>query len=159
MNSSILSRFWAKVDRRSADECWLWLGERNKQGYGRFTIPGRNRMAASRALWMLTKGDPGELFVCHSCDNPPCCNPSHLFVGTALDNTTDMIRKGRNCKGEATPSSKLTEQAVREIKASQEPHRKIARRYGVSERAIRFLRGGETWAHIEAAIGAARVKT
>lgn len=87
-------RFWEKVDQRG-DGCWEWTAALDTNGYGHFIIEGRNH-AASRVAWMLTHGpiDAG-LFVCHRCDNPPCCRPDHLFLGTALDNARDAVAKGR----------------------------------------------------------------
>jgi hypothetical protein len=79
------------------DECWNWTGAKLKSGgYGAFRLDGLT-LRAPRVAWALTHGgeSPGQLFVCHRCDNPPCCNPRHLFLGTAKDNTDDKDRKGR----------------------------------------------------------------
>lgn len=88
-------RFWLKVDKTAGpDGCWPWLGSVRK-GYGAFSVRGRC-LTASRVAWALEAGtDPTERFVCHRCDNPLCCNPAHLFLGTASDNQIDMLRKGR----------------------------------------------------------------
>lgn len=91
-------RFWEKVDRRSPDECWPWLGRaRTSFGYGAFAI-GRDRAnRAHRIAWELTNGPvPVGLSALHRCDNPPCCNPAHLFLGTQADNIADMVAKGRH---------------------------------------------------------------
>jgi hypothetical protein len=71
------------------DGCWEWLAYRNRDGYGRFRALGTS--IAHRASWIIYRGDPGRLLVCHRCDNPPCVNPDHLFLGTAKD----AMRKGR----------------------------------------------------------------
>jgi len=77
--------------------CWEWQGSRLWNGYGRFS--GRNGFIAHRRMYELTKGEiPEGWFVCHTCDNPPCINPDHLFVGTALHNNRDTNRKGRHPK-------------------------------------------------------------
>lgn len=83
------SRFWAKVDK--AEGCWLWTGKCNRDGYGYIDDRGAHRVA-----YELSKGPiPTGLFVCHSCDNKRCVNPSHLWAGGAAANTQDMIAKGR----------------------------------------------------------------
>lgn len=93
----IENRFWPRVERRGPDECWLWTGKRNAKGYG---VIGRNgrRTIATQISWELAQGSPvpAELLVCHSCDNPPCVNPAHLWLGTNSDNMRDMVAKGRN---------------------------------------------------------------
>jgi hypothetical protein len=95
---STSERFWRHVDRRGPDECWPWLAARNELGYGVFWVcaPRRFSVLAHHMAWELTNGPipPGKL-ICHRCDNPPCCNPRHGFVGVHTDNMADMKRKGR----------------------------------------------------------------
>jgi hypothetical protein len=96
------SRFWSKVDIRAADDCWPWRGTTTgKTGYGR-AWRGPGWAAAHRLAWELTHGSTPDGFVCHKCDNPPCCNPAHLFVGTHTDNMRDMFAKGRNWQSKVT---------------------------------------------------------
>ena len=98
---SVEDRFWAKVDKTG--DCWLWTASvfRERYGYGKFQA-GENRantrvVYAHRYSWELVNGPvPDGLFVCHHCDNPPCVNPAHLFVGTHQDNVDDMMSKGRH---------------------------------------------------------------
>jgi len=85
-------RFWCGVKRGEPDECWPWTRSLSPKGYGR--VRGRN---AHRVAYELTYGPiPPGMFVCHTCDNPPCCNPAHLFLGTYLDNIADMVAKKRS---------------------------------------------------------------
>jgi hypothetical protein len=88
--------FWSRVQRGGKDECWPWIGGcTDKNGYGQMRFRGKNELT-HRIAYILTHGSiPDGLFACHHCDNPPCCNPHHLFEGTALDNMRDAISKGR----------------------------------------------------------------
>ncbi len=90
-----IARFWAKVDRRSDDECWEWTAHIDNHGYG--TFAAANKMALShRVAFLIGHGvDPKGFCVCHKCDNRRCCNPAHLWLGTQRDNVIDGIQKGR----------------------------------------------------------------
>ena len=109
---STAERFWAKVDRSDGpDACWPWTGHRARRGYGQFKMFGRS-VPAHRVAWELTNGPipPGDHFgtmcACHRCDNPPCCNPTHLFLGSMADNVADRDAKGRGVfLGPIRPSS------------------------------------------------------
>ena len=90
-------RFWAKVDRRGLDECWPWTGGATKAGYGRFKV-GDKLECPHRIAYTLEYGQIPEgksLVIMHTCDNPACCNPRHLRLGTYRENSIDMVRKGR----------------------------------------------------------------
>ena len=90
------NRFWVKVDKRSDDECWEWIGCRSNKGYGWIVDDDSQQMVASRFSWRLHNGPiPDGMLICHTCDNPPCVNPQHLFLGTKTDNMRDMVAKGR----------------------------------------------------------------
>src|SRR3990167_1944062 len=83
------SRFWQKVDKHGPDECWPYTGASGSTGYGMFWLDGKN-VHANRAAWLLTNGPiPDGINVLHECDNPPCVNPVHLFLGTDMDNVHD----------------------------------------------------------------------
>jgi hypothetical protein len=91
-----VARFWQSVDK--SGECWVWISHTFRDGYGKFKGPGpeHKTFQSHRFVYALEVGEiPKGMFVCHHCDNPPCVNPKHLFLGTALDNKRDCIAKGR----------------------------------------------------------------
>ena len=95
-------RFLEKISIKSKDECWPWLGCKHRQGYGQFAI-GRKPQLAHRLSFLYFNGFlPRDLKVCHSCDNPPCCNPNHLFLGTQKDNVQDWVDKGKHYQTKKT---------------------------------------------------------
>ena len=148
----LAERFWPKVDRRGPDECWPWLGASVPKGYGHIGEGGRGRMLYShRVAYALEHGlVPNGLEVCHRCDNPPCCNPAHLFVGTHAENGLDMAMKGRSTIGERNPRAKLTMAIVSEIEflvANGRTHQSIADQFGVGREAISKIARGERWRH------------
>ena len=97
----LADRFWSKVDRSAGqDACWTWTAGRITDGYGGFKLNGKIT-PAHRIAWELTFGPIAEgLLACHRCDHPPCCNPTHLFLGTVQDNSDDMVLKGRQASGD-----------------------------------------------------------
>lgn len=146
------SRFWKNVPVGDPSECWEWTGYRSNLGYGRFTRAGKTgTQMAHRIAYELTYGPlPPHLFACHKCDNPPCCNPNHLFAGTAAENFHDAISKGRwrrppPRRGAESNKTKLTEDQVKEIRSSEEPARVLATRFGVSKTAIYLIRNKKNW--------------
>jgi hypothetical protein len=148
--NSFIDRFWVKVD--ASGECWEWRAHRKPGGYGQFTVRKGYFASAHVVSYALTNGPiPAGMVVCHRCDNPPCVRPDHLFLGTQADNARDMIAKGRDgrrLRGEEKPGAKLTEDAVRAIRA--EPRcqgyiKRLAAKYGVSTRTIYTIRAGSKW--------------
>ena len=143
---SVAERFWSKVDK--SGDCWLWLGARTAQGYGSFKI-GPDTHVAHRVAYALTFGPirKGRL-VRHSCDNPPCCNPAHLLLGTDADNIADKVDRGRQAKGEGNGRAKLTADDVRAIRVSHAAGvavRSLAAMYGVHPRAIDYIVQRVNW--------------
>jgi len=146
------TRFWQKVDMRNDDECWPWTAFRDKDGYGKFR-DGGSILVASRVAWELYNQEELEnRMALHTCDNPPCCNPNHIYPGDAKANGRDASRSGllRNGKqvGETHTSAKLNASMVREIRArfakGETPHG-ISRDYPVSAASLAKIRDGITW--------------
>jgi len=142
MNTPLKDRFWDKVDASNPDGCWIWSAHCNRGGYG--TIDGT---IASRVSWELENGAIlGGLDVCHQCDNPPCVNPSHLFLGTASDNLKDSVRKGRlDHRGERNSNAKLNYAKVQSIRESSLLQCKLAKLYGVTRNSIYNIQKKLTW--------------
>jgi hypothetical protein len=107
--------FWSHVAKGGADDCWPWTGGRNADGYGVFHMSKTSTVASRRAFELTSGPIQAGLYVLHRCDNPPCCNPAHLFAGTLLDNNRDRERKGRGryLTGDAHPARKHPETRAR----------------------------------------------
>lgn len=145
LNAGIFDRFWSKVSVSNPGECWPWLGSKRRRGYGQFFRAGRNE-SAHRVALELSAGVTlrSDAYVCHRCDNPACCNPSHLFEGDAKTNARDMIAKGRHHdqRGEAHHSAKLTDAEVRDLREMRaNGHRvcDLAKLYRVTTGYVREL--------------------
>lgn len=148
VSEPLSKRFAKQIEKRGPDECWPWKGGRNGEGYGRIYFDG-NTHNAQRAAWILFRGPiPEGMFVCHSCDNPYCVNPAHLFLGTPTDNMRDRDAKGRQARGERDGNAKLTEDNVRAIRRSCKSIYALSDLFGVAPTTIACARNGTTWAHV-----------
>jgi hypothetical protein len=148
-------RFWRKVDRTRVDGCWPWNGavfRLRGAPRGQARINGTLFYASRVAYFVATGVDPGERLVCHTCDNPLCVNPNHLFLGSHNDNIADMVRKGRGSgpfgRGEASNSHKLTDEMVRAIRRACGTRREIAERFGVSQPTVSGVVNRVRWSHV-----------
>lgn len=171
-------RFWSRVDKSGGpNACWPWMGSTDRRGYGKIGQGMRTGkdLLAHRVVWALTIGPiPNDMLVCHRCDNPPCVNPIHLFLGTNADNMRDCAKKGRNVaqahpeklprgdqngarlhiermpRGEKNGFAKLTTTIVRSIRTdgADLSQRAIARKYAISQACVWKILHRETWAHV-----------
>lgn len=145
-------RYHAKVDKRGPTDCWPWLASTNKKGYGKFG-DGTTVTSAHRFGYVLLVGPiPQGLCVLHTCDNPPCQNPAHWFLGTNKDNVDDRERKRRRIapQGEQHGRARLTEEqvhAIRQLYAADTSQRTLARTFSVSQRQIGRILQGVSWSH------------
>lgn len=146
MHETRIERFWSKV--KKGPKCWLWLGAIGNRGYGQIKFEGKVELA-HRVAWTITHTPPGELCVLHSCDNPPCVNPSHLFLGTKQDNSDDMVNKGRSYPrdGQLNPNNKLTPEQINQIRnlKGKLKQTEIANMFGIIQPHVSRILRGEAW--------------
>lgn len=147
----VLQNFFEKVNK--TETCWLWTGGWHRSsGYGAFTVL-RNHLTPHRFSWTYHKGEiPEGYWVLHKCDKRLCVNPDHLFIGDLKLNVVDMMLKQRQAKGENTGNCKLTEEIVKEIRASYIPYKvscaDLAKKYNCSTSVIFQIIQRQTWRHI-----------
>jgi len=151
-----LNRLMARVVwSGDEDECWEWQGATNASGYGEIQRGARSagKTSTHRLAHEIFIGPvPPDHKVCHRCDNPPCCNPAHLFTGTQATNMQDAVSKGRTAIGVEHGLARLNDQKVAEIRAKYRPYvhsmRLLGEEYGVAEGTIKAVISGKTWRHV-----------
>lgn len=177
-----IEQFWTRVDQSGGpDACWPWTACRSGDGYG-YLKAGGHGVKSHRVAYLLAVGTiPPGMFVCHHCDNPPCCNPAHLFVGTPADNSSDRDAKGRyvllygerngrytrperTARGERHGCAILTEQDVLTIRerrrsGDNSSASDLAREFKVGKSTILDVLRGHTWAHLTGAAHSAHQLT
>lgn len=155
---AVIYRFNAKVNK--SPRCWLWEGKRLKRpngdlSYGRFSLKGK-RMMAHRASWLLFRGAiPKGKSVLHKCDNTACVRPSHLFLGTQLDNMRDCLAKGRYSRtykpfGKLNPMCKITVDDVHAIRALHGAFTldELAMHFPIGRAEIGLIQQHKHWGHV-----------
>ena len=142
--------FLSKVSPEPNSGCWLWTAAVDSCGYGLFGTGGSgNNTRAHRWAYEYYKAKiPPKMKACHTCDNPSCVNPDHLFVGTDADNARDRDKKNRTAKGEVNGKSVLKADQIDLIRKSLLSERALAKELNVSRGTINAIRSGRTWRHI-----------
>ena len=148
LSEKVLSSFYRMTKKDVEENCWLWSGKKNRWGYGKQKIGGKEYIA-SRLSWYIHNGkDPKSLEVCHRCNNPSCVNPKHLYLGTHAENLRDAGIDGLMPRGSKNPGSKLTEDQVDELKRlskSGMSSRKLSLLFPITPRSIRRIVSGARW--------------
>lgn len=170
LSQTLIDRFWSKVIKAGPDECWLWTGcQRNRavlkqNGYGSIKIPKTRHDVAAHRLSLMIKYNEWQpnpkIFACHTCDNPQCVNPNHLFWGDNSDNQKDAFSKGRGglqhsgalyLKGQDNPYSTLDDKVVKDIIVELHKgatNKALGAKYGVCHQTISLIRLGKAWKHL-----------
>jgi len=162
LTDKVANRFWSKVQIAPPNECWEWMAGlkdnrvfRNR--YGAFRVNSHINIRSHQVAYIFANqcDIPDGMVVCHTCDNPKCCNPSHLWLGTNTDNMRDAALKSRlkipNNSGEKHGMSMLLEDDVRKIKFAPQYWgigRDLALRFGVSPQTVAMIRSGKRWSHV-----------
>jgi hypothetical protein len=148
--------FWARVSAPDSRGCMEWTGARDPDGYGRLNVKGRHFRAHRLAYELATGVAPGAMMVCHSCDNPACCNPAHLWLGDNRANQLDCNAKGRRRivakEGQDNGNARLSQedaQRVVERIAAGAQNIEIATEFGVNHATISAIRMGKSWRGID----------
>jgi len=154
LSDSVITRFLAYLEVGTRSKCWVWKGSLAvRGGYGQLNNKGRllkaHRIAFELAFGKIPKG----AHICHKCNNPPCCNPGHLYAGDNLSNTRDKIKAGTQFKippqaGEKNYQTKFKAADIKAIRSSSESGASLARKFKVSKASISAIRRFKTWKSI-----------
>lgn len=168
LNEKGISNFWRKVNKNGpfpdktieaykdlVEPCWIWTASEHGGGYGGFGI-GSKVFLTHVISWIIHNGQkPVGMCVLHRCDNRPCVNPEHLFLGTRITNNLDCLTKGRIVYGEKNGRAKLTAELVRQARTEYSfgniSFIELGKKYGVNAMTIRPAILGRTWGHIKPA--------
>lgn len=159
MDSNQVDAFWSKVEiTTNSKDCWPWSGAKKPKGYGNVRVGGSYKIAHRVAFELAVGQIPEGMQVCHICDNPPCCNPHHLMLGSAKSNVIDMLIKNRQgfrknlALGTRNANAKLTEDAVRAIRkayaSGAATQQELAEKHGVTQPCIGSIVRNQTWRHV-----------
>lgn len=152
IDDSVVRRFENKVNYAGKNECWEWIGCIGNHGYGETTV-SRKKALTHRVSWSIYRGEiPAGMQILHHCDNPPCVNPRHLFLGTQSDNMKDMTIKGRRANGAKNGNSKINELDVVNIRmlgrTGRLKQKTIGKMYRLSSQQISHILAVRRWKHI-----------
>lgn len=143
------SERFAKSTARTGDGCLEWVGPRNNKGYGATKIRKKNWLV-HRYVWTTVNGDiPVGGVIAHACDNPACCEISHLFLTTQAGNMADCTTKGRGPRGERNGHAKMTDEDVRALRLGLVRGIDLVRRLGVDSSTVSMAKTGRKWKHVE----------
>ena len=153
---SFSERLWEKIRKGNPEECWSWIASKSYKGYGRIGRNGKVRWAHREVYKDKIGSIPDNMCVCHCCDNPSCCNPKHLFLGTNADNVKDKVKKGRchtyNNEGEKNGMAKLSAETVRNIRrmyaTGNYRQRDIMKMFGIGRHHVYQIVHNKLWKSI-----------
>jgi len=151
MKKPVMERIFDNLKRNPKTFCWEWLKCSTARGYGQININGKSCLV-HRIIYKYIYGNiPSDKpCILHRCDNPKCCNPTHLYAGTPQNNMDDKVKRNRSihAMGEKHYKAKLTEKQVLEIRASKEPYLVLVKRFNVGKATISKIKNRKTWKHI-----------
>lgn len=146
ISDKIKKRFWIKV--KKTETCWIWIGAKNKKGYGNINIGNGITIMPHRLSWAIHFGEiPDGLVLCHRCDNPSCVNPNHHFVGTSAENRKDAVVKKRMPYAPNAKISQKIADEIRQLKKNGRSQISISKEFKVSPMTISFIIRNKIWIH------------